>query len=114
MSNLILNRENIGQLAIIPLSPNVPAIFAVNQLSRYTHARARFAHTSFQDKIHREFLPNLLHLYRFSFIGKGSVTRDDEQAGDFRQVRNDVLGDAVAEILLLGVAAHVVEWQNGD
>ena len=35
-------------------------------------------------------------------------------AGNFRQVGDDVLGDAIAEIFLFGIAAHVVEGQDGD
>ena len=42
------------------------------------------------------------------------VAGDHEQGAEARQLRDDVVGDAVAEILLFGVAAHVGERQHGD
>jgi hypothetical protein len=39
-----------------------------------------------------------------ALVGEGRVPRDDEQVGDFRQRRDDILGDAVGEIFLLRVA----------
>src|SRR5438105_7664546 len=90
------------------------AILALDQLTSYTHARPGLANTAFEDKSHAKFLANLLHLYRFTFVGECSVTRDHEQPGNVGQICDNVLGDPIAEVLLLRVAAHVVERQNGD
>ena len=49
-----------------------------------------------------------------AFETKGSVASDDVQRRHFGQVRCDILADAVAEIFLFGVAAHVLEWQNAN
>src|SRR5262249_50204016 len=38
--------------------------------------------------------------------------RDDKQAGNLREIRGKVFGDAVAKILLLRVLAHVGEGQH--
>jgi hypothetical protein len=40
--------------------------------------------------------------------------RDDKQPLDARQAGDDVLDHAVDKIILLGIAAHIGEWQDGD
>ncbi len=57
---------------------------------------------------------DLLHLDRPALVGERGIARDHEQAGDLRQIGDQVFGHAVAEIFLLGIAAHVREGQNGD
>ena len=42
------------------------------------------------------------------------VARDDRQRRHLAEVGDDVLGDAVGEIFLLRVAAHVGERQHAD
>jgi hypothetical protein len=42
------------------------------------------------------------------------MARDDAQPRELRQRRQDVVDEAGAEIVLLGVAAHVFERQHGD
>ena len=51
---------------------------------------------------------------RLALEGEGGVAGDDRQRRHLRQVGDDVLGDAVAEIFLLGIAAHVDERQDAD
>jgi hypothetical protein len=46
--------------------------------------------------------------------GEGGIARDDEELRELRQCRDDVFRDAVGEILLLRVAAHVGEGQDGN
>src|SRR5258708_32841851 len=45
---------------------------------------------------------------------EGRVPRNDRKRRDFRQVGDDVLTDAVAEILLSRIIAHVREWQHAN
>ena len=42
------------------------------------------------------------------------VAGHDRQRGDLAEIGDDVLGDAVREVFLLGVAAHVGEGQHAD
>ena len=67
-----------------------------------------------QHEAHAELAADLLHLHRLALVGERRVAGDHEQARDLRQVGDHVLGDAVAEILLLGIAAHIGERQHGD
>ena len=63
---------------------------------------------------HPHLPAHVLHLDRFAFVGERRVAGDDKQAGDAGEVSGDVFGDAVAEILLLGIFAHVDEGQHDD
>src|SRR5438105_2840183 len=80
VGDFVLNGENIGQIAIEALGPDVAAILAVNELSSYPHARSNLPHASFQDKSNAKLLADLLHFHGLVFIGKGSVARDNEQS----------------------------------
>src|SRR5207248_10552130 len=91
VGDFVLNGEDIRQVAIEALGPDMAAILAVNELSSYPDARSRLSHASFQDKSNTKLPADLLYLHRFIFVGKGSVTRDNEKPGDLGQVSDDVL-----------------------
>src|SRR4029077_9168310 len=40
------------------------------------------------------------------------IARDDKEASELRQGSDDVFGDAVAKVLLLGIAAHVLKRKD--
>ena len=86
----------------------------IDQLGGDPHPVVGLAHTAFQHIPHAQLLAHVLYLHRFALVGEGRVAGDDKQAGDLREIGDEVLGDPVAEILLLGVAAHVDEGQHGD
>ncbi|MGY4600762.1 hypothetical protein ACVWXL_008508 [Bradyrhizobium sp. GM22.5] len=53
-------------------------------------------------------------LDRASLVGKGRVAGDHHEPALLRQRGEDVLADAVAEIVLCGIAAHVLESEHRD
>ena len=59
-----------------------------------------------------QFLADLVLLYRFALVG--GIAGDDQEARQLRQRGNQIIGNAVAEIFLLGVTTHVSEGQHGD
>src|SRR6516225_4007144 len=75
---------------------------------------ARFLNASLQDVAHIQFARDLLVTERLSLVGLGSVASDHETAGDAREVSGQVLGKAVSEILLTGIAAEICEGQNDN
>jgi hypothetical protein len=42
------------------------------------------------------------------------ISRDDKELGEARELGDDVFGNAVAEIILLRIAAVVAEGKDGD
>ena len=74
----------------------------------------RLSYASLKDVFDTEFARDLLHLHSLALVHEGRVARDHEQVVEARQLRNDVLGEAVREKLLLGISAHVDERQHRD
>ena len=61
-----------------------------------------------------QFARDLLHVDRHAAIAERGRARTHRQHAPARQLGDDVLGDAVAEIRLLRIAAQVGERQDGD
>jgi hypothetical protein len=92
----------------------MPAALAVDELRGDPDPRADLAHAPFQDIADVQPTAQLAHLDRPALVGEGRVAGEDEQPGDLREIGDQVLGDTVAEIFLLGIAAHVDERQHRD
>ena len=94
--------------------PDVAAGGDVVELCCDTNAVAAFPHAALDHVAHAELSADLLHMDGLALIGKGRVARDHEEPSQLGQRRDDVLADAVGEILLLRIAAHVGEWKHRD
>jgi hypothetical protein len=57
---------------------------------------------------------DLRYIDTLGFEGECRIACNDEKRRHFAQVGDDVSGDAIAEILLLGIGAHVDERQDAD
>ena len=112
--DLVLQREDVAQVAVVALGPDVVAGGAIDQLRGDAHAAARLAHAALEHVLHLELARHLRHVDELALVHERAVARDDGQRRDLAQVGDDVLGDAVAEVLLLGIAAHVDERQHAD
>ena len=86
----------------------------VDQLRGDPHPVVQLAHAAFEQILHAQPRGHAVKVLGAALVGEGRVARDDEQRGDLREIGDDVLGDAVAEIVLLGVARHVDEGQHRD
>src|SRR5215475_587234 len=86
----------------------------INELTGDAHPAGGFAHASFEYVAHPELTPNLLHVDRPALVGEARVSRDHEEPPHARERRDDLLDDAVSEIILLRVAAHVLEGKDRD
>ena len=75
---------------------------------------AGFSHALFNDIANAELAPDLPHIDRLAFVDEAGIARDCEQPLDVREAGDDVLDNSVGEVVLLGIAAHVLKWQNGD
>src|SRR5208282_617011 len=86
----------------------------VDQLCGDPHALRSAADGAFEHRPHTKLAADGADVDRAALVSEARVARDYRQAGNLRQVGDDVFGDAVGEIFLLGIAGHVGEWQNGD
>ena len=90
------------------------AVQRVDQLGGDAHPVAALAHAAFQHILHAELLGHLAHVGRRALVGKARIAGDHKEPVEPRQRGDDVLGDAVGEIFLLGIARHVLERQHRD
>jgi hypothetical protein len=90
------------------------AIVCIDQLRRDPNAIAAPANAALENISDAELLRRLADIDRTPFVDEAGIAGDHPQPCDFRQGGDDILDQAVAEILLLRIAAHVLEWQYND
>ena len=86
----------------------------LDKLASNTQAIARPTYTSFQHVAHAKLLPHMPYVHGATFVRKGRVAGNYEQPADPGERSYDVLYQAIDKVLLLGVAAHVIERQHGE
>jgi hypothetical protein len=64
--------------------------------------------------LHTEFPPYLLDLYGFSLVLKDRLAGDDKEPGNLGKRRDDILGDAVAQVFACLVPAQVNKGEDGQ
>ena len=114
LGDLVLHREHVGEIAVVALRPDVAAGGDVVELRRDAHAVAALAHAALDHIADAEFLGDLLHVDGLALVDERRVARDHEEPAQLGQRGDDVLADAVGEILLLRIAAHVGEGKHRD
>ncbi len=110
--HLVLQIEDILQRAVETVGPEMRIGRAVDELAGDAHPVRRLAHAAFEDVAHPQLAADLFYIDRPALVGEAGVPGDDEQPAHARQRRDDVFHHAIGEILLLRVAAHVLERQN--
>ena len=114
LGDLVLHGEHVGEVAVVALGPEMAAGGDVVELRGDAHAVAALAHAAFEHVADAELVGDLLHVDGLALVDERRVARDHEEPAQLRQRGDDVLADAVGEILLLRFAAHVGEGQHGD
>ena len=112
--NLVLNREHVVQVAVVALGPELVAVAHVGQLHRDAQAVAGLAHRAFENRRHVEALADLGDLDRLALVLERGNARGDAHAVERAQIGDELVGDPVAEVLLVPARAHVGEGQHGN
>src|SRR5262249_40907033 len=84
----------------------------IDELGSDAYPLTFFPHAALDDIADPEFFTDLFHLDGLALVSEGRVTRDYEEPTQFRQRGYDVFADAVGEIFLFRLAAHVDEGQH--
>ncbi|MND77852.1 hypothetical protein D3C80_695530 [compost metagenome] len=111
--DLVLDGEDILQVAIEAFRPQMLATCRVDQLGVDAHPPCGAPCAAFQQVAHAEVLCDPAHIHRLSLVGEDRVACDDEQAGVPAQVGYQVFGQPIREGVLLGIVAEVDERQHG-
>ena len=110
--DVVLNGEDVGEIAIVALGPQLRAVVRPNQLSADSNPLSHPAHAAFQDRRHAESLCNARNWHVLAFESKRGSARNHLQARDSRQRVDDLLGHSVAEPFLVSRFAQVGEGQH--
>src|SRR6202041_1056409 len=112
--NLLLNGEDVLELPVVTLGPHGTPAGSFYQLRGDAHAVAGAPDRAFQNVGGAELLADLLHRCRFVPKGEHFRAWKDFELRDFRELRDDVLGDSIAEILIFFRAALIFKVQHGN
>ena len=104
--------ENIVQVSVIPIGPEMVSGGRINQLGDDPHPMVGSTHTPLEEVLRPGFLADPMPSDWLVLGRSHRVAGNDEGAGEFGEIRDEHVGYANAEILLLRVAAQVVKWQN--
>src|SRR6516162_1467222 len=85
---------------------------SLDELCSDANATPGLSHTSFEYVSYAEFASNLLYVHRAALVDEAGIACDHEHPFDARETGDDFLNDTVAEVLLLRIAAHVVERER--
>jgi hypothetical protein len=112
--DLALDREHVGQLAVVRFRPQVLVRVGVDELRRDPHLVPRAAHRPLQDRGHVELRRDLPDRLRGALVLERRRAGDHANVADLGEGGQDVVRDPVGEVLVLGVVAQVLERQHGD
>ena len=101
LGDFVLNVENIINVPVETLGPNMTAVMGVDELSGDPQAIAAASNTAFQDIAHVQFTGELARINRVVLVGEGRIAGDHAHPGDLRQGGDNILGHAIGEKLML-------------
>ncbi len=114
LGNFVLQVKHVDHFAVIALGPEVSARCGVDELRVDSHTVIGPTNAALKHISYTEFLRNLPDLHRLPFVRKCRVAGDDEEAGDFGEIGDKVLGYPIAKIFLIRVSTHVDKGQHGN
>ena len=114
LRDAVLQVEDVGEFAVEPVSPDVPPIGRFDQLPRDPNPAPGLSDGTLQHVAHAEFPADLSDVHGPALVGEGRVPGDHEEPAHPGQGGDDVLDHPVGKVLLLRVATHVGEGQDGQ
>src|SRR5215469_13595860 len=111
-ANLILDAEQVSDIAIEALRPKVESIFRTDQTDRDADAFSGSPYRPFQDSFDTELPSDLFNIPRLSFEARHHASRGDPQLIDPRQYADQLVGQSVTKVLILFVGRFVREGHH--
>jgi hypothetical protein len=112
--DVVLHGEDVGQLAIVGLRPQMEPVGDLDQLRRDPHPVPFFADAAFEDRADVQLLADAPEILALALELKRRRARRDAEALDFGEVVEQLLRQPVGEVLLVLLRAHVDEGAHGD
>ena len=73
LGDLVLYREDVGEIAIVPLRPDVIPGLGLDELRGDADTITGLAHAAFEHIAHAELAPDLLHLDGLAPVGEARI-----------------------------------------
>ena len=113
-SDLLLHGENVRELPAVFLSPEVRVVPRVDELRSDGESVSPWNDPAGQHRPDAELLADGPRAHVLSLVVKGRPAGDDLDPWDLRHAVDQALGDAVAQILRVGIASRIDERQHGQ
>src|SRR4051812_42808693 len=110
----ILKIENFGDFAFITICPRVAAFRSIKKLSGNSKAISALSDATCQDVANTQHTANLADISRLALERETRISSDHKEGSNPRKGGSYLLNNSIREILLLRVATHVRERQDGD
>ena len=114
VADLVLQGERVLEQAIVALGPDVLVLWRIDELGGHPHAVVDFAYAAFDDVLAAELARDRPRVDLAALVGGGGLAGHDLEARQRLQPRRQVLDDAVGEVLLRRIVAHIREGQDDD
>lgn len=112
--DFLLHDLNVCELAIVLSPPELRYFFCIHQFRLDVQTVAPLNDFPHEYRTDVEILSCLLGVYLLSLVAKCHTARHYSQVGQLSKAIDQALGNAVAEVLGVGIAAHVCKWQDSD
>ena len=99
--HIVLEVENVVECAIVLVCPHVASGLGLDQPAQSPECDRRPANAALEHISHPKLSGDLAHVDRFALMGERRVASNDEEFVDVRQLRDEILGYAIGEELLL-------------
>ena len=98
---------------MVTVAPKLPAV-GVDEFGGEGEPLSAEGEAAAQNGAGVQFAADGAGIRAFGFVAEGAFARDDAEAGRAGEIIDDAVGDAVAEVLGVGVRAVVGERQDGE
>src|SRR6516162_6542895 len=96
------------------VSPQMRAGTRLNQLAGNANPVTRLAYAPLENVAHAKVTADLFHVDGFALISEARIARDHKQPSYTRKRGDDFLHHTISEVFLFGIAAHILERQDGN
>jgi hypothetical protein len=112
--DISMNRENVRERPLVCFGPHFGLIHHVDESCRNSNLPGRSADAAFHDVLRPKLTTNLVHSLARTLVTHRRGPGDHGQAvrTNTSEVGNQLLGQAIAEVILLRIGAQVDERQN--
>src|SRR5262249_31678554 len=107
--DILLHPENIGKLPLILLAPEVMIVASIDQFGADKEIFAMLNNPTDKDRLNFQFASDRLGLRRPPFVTENGGARDYGEVGHLSEAVDEAFGDAVAQVLEVGIPIDIDE-----